>query len=100
MKFFSIFAFALCVAICYAAAPPKPTGKPEETTYTTKFDNINLDEILSSKRTMKNYMTCLTENKLCSPEGTELRSTYIVAFFFSKFQNLPKNFPPFLENGF
>ncbi|XP_075216523.1 ejaculatory bulb-specific protein 3-like [Lycorma delicatula] len=41
--------------------------------YTSKYDNINLDEILDSKRLVSNYVQCLLGNKACSPEGSELK---------------------------
>ncbi|PNF25546.1 Ejaculatory bulb-specific protein 3 [Cryptotermes secundus] len=42
--------------------------------YTTKYDNINLDEILESDRLLDNYFKCLLEKGKCTPEGTELKS--------------------------
>lgn len=50
----------------------------EDKFYTTKYDNINLDEILDSKRLVSNYVQCLLGNKACSPEGAELKSTYFI----------------------
>jgi hypothetical protein len=44
--------------------------------YTTKYDNINLDEILQSDRLLDNYIKCLLEKGKCSPEGTELKCEY------------------------
>nr|AJP61958.1 chemosensory protein [Phenacoccus solenopsis] len=64
MKSFSIFAIALCAVVCCSVA---------DDTYTTRYDNINLDEILASKRLVANYVQCLVNGKPCSPEGTELR---------------------------
>ncbi|XP_065083462.1 ejaculatory bulb-specific protein 3-like [Ochlerotatus camptorhynchus] len=62
MKFF-VVALAL---IAVAAAQ-------DESMYTNKFDNINLDEILQSNRLFKNYYNCLTDAGPCTPEGNELK---------------------------
>ncbi|XP_065073929.1 ejaculatory bulb-specific protein 3-like [Ochlerotatus camptorhynchus] len=41
--------------------------------YPTKFDNIDVDEILQSDRLFKNYFNCLMDAGPCSPEGNELK---------------------------
>ncbi|XP_063905819.1 ejaculatory bulb-specific protein 3-like [Zophobas morio] len=41
--------------------------------YTTKFDNINIDEILGSDRLLNNYFNCLLNKGPCSPDGDELK---------------------------
>ncbi|KXJ74805.1 hypothetical protein RP20_CCG017534 [Aedes albopictus] len=41
--------------------------------YTTKFDNIDVDEILKSDRLFKNYFQCLLDEGRCTPEGNELK---------------------------
>lgn len=47
-----------------------------EDTYTTKFDNIDYEEILRSDRLLKNYINCLLDRGGCTAEGKELRSEY------------------------
>ncbi|XP_068084033.1 ejaculatory bulb-specific protein 3-like [Anabrus simplex] len=44
-------------------------------TYTTKYDNINVDEILGNERLRKVYSDCLMaeDDKSCPEEGKELR---------------------------
>jgi hypothetical protein len=44
--------------------------------YTTKYDNINVDEILASNRLVDNYIKCLLDQGRCSPDGTELKCKY------------------------
>ena len=44
--------------------------------YTTKYDNINLDEILASERLVDNYLKCIMEQGKCTPDGAELRCEY------------------------
>jgi hypothetical protein len=49
---------------------------PRDDKYTTKYDNINLDEILESDRLLDNYIKCLLEKGKCTPEGIELKCKY------------------------
>lgn len=42
--------------------------------YTTKFDNINIEEVLGSERLLKNYFNCLMSRGPCTPDGDELKS--------------------------
>ncbi|XP_019866898.1 ejaculatory bulb-specific protein 3 [Aethina tumida] len=42
--------------------------------YTTKYDNVDLDEIIKSDRLLKNYVNCLLEKGNCTPDGTELKN--------------------------
>ncbi|KXJ73746.1 ejaculatory bulb-specific protein 3 [Aedes albopictus] len=60
-----IFVVALALIAAVAAQ--------DEAMYTSKFDNINLDEILMSDRLFKNYYNCLTDAGPCTPEGNELK---------------------------
>ncbi|CAG9762019.1 unnamed protein product [Ceutorhynchus assimilis] len=41
--------------------------------YTTKYDNIDVDNILASKRLLKNYVNCLLDQGVCTAEGKELK---------------------------
>lgn len=45
--------------------------------YTNKYDNIDIDQVLASKRLVSSYVQCLLDKKPCTPEGAELRSTYL-----------------------
>lgn len=63
MKFIIVAVFALIV--CVAARPQQ--------TYTTKYDGIDLDEILKSDRLFNNYFKCLMEKGKCTPDGSELK---------------------------
>lgn len=44
--------------------------------YTTKYDNIDVDSILSSKRLLKNYLNCLLDKGPCTADGRELKSKF------------------------
>ncbi|GAB0088839.1 Ejaculatory bulb-specific protein 3 [Sergentomyia squamirostris] len=41
--------------------------------YTTKYDNVDLEEILSSDRLFNNYFKCLLGDGRCTPDGSELK---------------------------
>lgn len=63
MKYLLIAAFAIIV--CVAARP--------EDQYTTKYDGVDIDEILKSDRLFNNYFKCLMDKGKCTPDGSELK---------------------------
>lgn len=64
MKYLAAFAFAAVVAIALA--------RPDEK-YTTKYDGVDVDEILKSDRLFNNYFKCLMDKGKCTPDGSELK---------------------------
>lgn len=42
--------------------------------YETKYDNIDLDELLENNRLRKNYIKCLLGEGPCTPDAQELKS--------------------------
>ncbi|KRT84020.1 hypothetical protein AMK59_2033 [Oryctes borbonicus] len=42
--------------------------------YTTKFDSINIDEILKNDRLLQGYCNCLLDKGPCNEDGTALKS--------------------------
>lgn len=46
----------------------------EEKPYTTRFDNVNVDQILHNDRILGSYIKCLLEKGPCTQEGRELKS--------------------------
>jgi hypothetical protein len=46
-----------------------------QSSYTTKYDGVNLDEILKSDRLLNNYFKCLMDTGKCTPDGNELKRT-------------------------
>ncbi|XP_014098127.1 ejaculatory bulb-specific protein 3 [Bactrocera oleae] len=62
-----LFIFAGILALVYLTTA--------EDKYTTKYDNIDVDEILKSDRLFNNYFKCLIEMGKCTPEGRELKKT-------------------------
>ncbi|XP_055595329.1 ejaculatory bulb-specific protein 3-like [Uranotaenia lowii] len=45
----------------------------QETIYTSKYDNIDVLEIVKSDRLFKNYYNCLLEQGKCPPDAAELK---------------------------
>nr|AIX97074.1 chemosensory protein 6 [Dastarcus helophoroides] len=41
--------------------------------YTTAFDNVNVEEILSSERLLNNYFKCMMDRGSCPPDAAELK---------------------------
>jgi hypothetical protein len=69
------FVAILCVLLAALVLAEAARIRRDEK-YTTKYDNINLDEILESDRLLDNYFKCLLEKGKCTPEGTELKCEY------------------------
>ncbi|XP_055639583.1 ejaculatory bulb-specific protein 3-like [Toxorhynchites rutilus septentrionalis] len=61
MKSFAVIVLALVVAV---AAQDK---------YTSKYDGIDVDEILKSDRLFNNYYKCLLDQGRCTPDANELK---------------------------
>ncbi|GJQ80143.1 putative chemosensory protein [Trypoxylus dichotomus] len=43
--------------------------------YITKYDNVDVDRILSNQRILTNYLKCLMDEGPCTNEGKELKKT-------------------------
>lgn len=54
--------------ICIALAQQK---------YPEKFDNVNIETVLSNDRVLTNYIKCLLDKGACTREGRELKREYI-----------------------
>ncbi|XP_041984818.1 ejaculatory bulb-specific protein 3-like [Aricia agestis] len=44
-----------------------------ENTYTTQYDGVDLDEILTNDRMLTAYINCLLDKGPCTPDGKELK---------------------------
>ncbi|KAG5885078.1 hypothetical protein JTB14_036647 [Gonioctena quinquepunctata] len=42
--------------------------------YSTKYDNVDLDKILTNFRILRNYIDCCLDKKPCTADGLELKS--------------------------
>ncbi|XP_058452938.1 ejaculatory bulb-specific protein 3-like [Malaya genurostris] len=61
MKLFFVLAAAVVIVLA------------QEDTYTSKYDNIDIDEILKTPRLFSGYFKCLMDMGPCTPEGNELK---------------------------
>ncbi|XP_035778664.1 ejaculatory bulb-specific protein 3-like [Anopheles albimanus] len=61
----------LFVAIVFAVLAVASVAAQDQ--YTTKYDGIDLDEILKSDRLFNNYFKCLMDEGRCTPDGNELK---------------------------
>jgi Insect pheromone-binding family, A10/OS-D. len=76
----------LVAVVCILVAALVLTGAVRtrrDDKYTTRYDNINIDEILASNRLVENYVKCLLDQGRCSPEGAELRCESIIELLFT-----------------
>ena len=64
MRGFALFGFVFIALVGFGVAQ----------TYTSKFDNVDLDQILKSDRLLRNYLNCLLDKGKCTPDGAELKS--------------------------
>lgn len=61
----AIVAVVAALIVCAVARP--------EEKYTTKYDGVDLDEILKSDRLFNNYFKCMMDKGKCTPDGSELK---------------------------
>uniref|UniRef100_A0A1A9WI62 Uncharacterized protein n=1 Tax=Glossina brevipalpis TaxID=37001 RepID=A0A1A9WI62_9MUSC len=66
MKFLTIVAIVVTLAVMAMGAEEK---------YTTKYDNIDVDEVLKSDRLFNNYFNCLIDQGKCTPDARELKKS-------------------------
>lgn len=60
--------------LCLATLLVATTVAQQPRQYTDKFDNINVDQVLSNDRILSNYIRCLLDKGPCTQEGRELKS--------------------------
>ncbi|GLV39840.1 Ejaculatory bulb protein III [Carabus blaptoides fortunei] len=65
----NIFVAVFAVLVAMVTAVPKPDDK-----YTTKYDHINIKEILDNDRLLGGYLKCLKGAGSCTPDGAELKT--------------------------
>lgn len=64
--------FCCVISVLYISQTSAEEEKNEN--YETKYDNINLDELLRNDRLRKNYVKCLLNEGPCTPDAQELKS--------------------------
>lgn len=55
--------------VCFLAA----VFAADDDHYTTKYDSIDIDEILGNKRLLQGYIKCLMDTAKCNEEGQTLK---------------------------
>ncbi|XP_043471776.1 allergen Tha p 1-like [Leptopilina heterotoma] len=71
-----LFMFALILCLIFLLTGPRDTYGylwPKQNTYMTRWDKVNLNEILDSKRLLQYYFNCLMSKGPCPPDGMELK---------------------------
>lgn len=48
----------------------------QDSKYTTRYDGIDIDQILRSDRLFLNYFNCLMDKGKCTPDGRELKRKF------------------------
>lgn len=64
--------FVVLVILAFCCAEEQEPDKDMKT-YDTKFDNIDIDDLLKNDRLLKNYVKCLENEGPCTPDGKMLR---------------------------
>ncbi|CAH0695899.1 unnamed protein product [Spodoptera exigua] len=62
------------IVLCLFGLAAVAIARPDGSTYTDRYDNINLDEILGNRRLLTPYIKCILEEGKCTPDGKELKS--------------------------
>lgn len=57
------------------------------TTYSDKYDKIDLDAIIRNDRLFNNYVNCLLDKGPCRSDGIQLKSEFYIFFYFSEYIN-------------
>ncbi|CAG5049097.1 unnamed protein product [Parnassius apollo] len=65
MKFVAYILLSLFVTISHAQVSEK---------YTNRYDDLNIEDVLTNRRFLVSFIKCVLEIGKCSPEGRELKS--------------------------
>ena len=57
------------------------SGRPEETTYSTKYDKINIDQILKNDRILNTYIKCLLDQDTCKTNESKYLKGILIKNF-------------------
>ncbi|NP_001156287.1 ejaculatory bulb-specific protein 3-like precursor [Acyrthosiphon pisum] len=63
----------LLLAVAFFIATTMTMVQAAPAKYTTKYDNVNIDDILNNDRLVASYFKCLMETGKCTPEGEEIK---------------------------
>lgn len=70
MKNLLIIILVISLVTCSSAEDQAETTKKP---YDTKFDNIDINDVLKNDRLLKNYVNCLQNEGPCTPDGKMLK---------------------------
>lgn len=70
----------LAVIVCCAVMAMSVIGNDEK--FTTKYDNMNLDEVLKNDRLINKYVQCVMETGSCTPDGELLKGECFHFFIY------------------
>nr|QLI62043.1 chemosensory protein 12 [Streltzoviella insularis] len=65
--------FFLCISACAIVVGQDINTMQNMPTYDARYDYLDVDAILDSKRLVTNYVNCLINEKPCTPEGKALK---------------------------
>lgn len=63
----------LVVCFVSVALAALAMARPEGDVYTTKFDDVNVEDIIKSDRLLQGYVKCALDKGPCTPDGAELK---------------------------
>ncbi|KAJ8717960.1 hypothetical protein PYW07_005890 [Mythimna separata] len=66
----SLITMKLLIVLALVAAA---LARPDDSHYDEKYDNFNIDEVITNERLLKNYAHCLIGDGKCTPEGNEFK---------------------------
>lgn len=61
------------IAFCVLFFAAMALARPNDDHYTDRYDNVDLDEILSNKRLLLPYIKCMLDQGKCTPDAKELK---------------------------
>ncbi|KAJ8717925.1 hypothetical protein PYW07_005855 [Mythimna separata] len=62
-----------CIVLLVLSVAVMSLARPDEARYTDRYDNVDLDEILSNRRLLVPYVKCILDQGKCAPDGKELK---------------------------
>nr|QXT24549.1 chemosensory protein 3 [Spodoptera frugiperda] len=60
------------LVLCVLSVAALVVARPEDH-YTDRYDNVDLDEILSNRRLLVPYVKCILDQGKCAPDAKELK---------------------------
>ncbi|WP_289479526.1 A10/OS-D family protein, partial [Klebsiella pneumoniae] len=61
------------IVLCVLSVAALVVARPDDSHYTDRYDNVDLDEILSNRRLLVPYIKCILDQGKCAPDAKELK---------------------------